>query len=310
MNINRFQIQIATGRFTFPVVVLVCLLLWGISFQGWKELISLGITALVSYFIIETNTSFTLIRTRTSLPVCIYGLLASGLFFLHPYEGSNWIPLVFMLIIHQLFQSYESPQPTNFIYHAFLLTGLGSLVFPPFMYLIPLWWGSMIPFRTMNVKSILASLIGTVTPYWFLFGYAFHSDKMQLFFAPLQEMIHLSPIHYESLTLSEIVSWTFVTLLFTVCGFHYWLVSYKDRTRTRIYHSFLIIVGLWITLLSILQPAYLHQWMSIQLICSAYLAGHLFTLTRNRFSGIFFIVIFVSFISLVSYNLWMLFFNS
>ena len=310
MNLNRFQIQVATGRFTLPVVVIVCLLLWGISLREWNELASMAIIGFIGYVIIETNTAFTLIRTRTSLPVSIYGWMATALFFLHPFEWINLIPLVFILSVFQLFRSYESSSPTNPIYHTFLFIGLGSLLFPQIIYFIPLFWGSMIPFRAMNGRSFLASLIGIITPYWFLYGYAFLYDKTDIFLASLREMIHFYPLDYSQLSSAEILSWGMITLLLLISGIHYIQISYMDKTRTRIYHSFLVFAGFWATAFSLLQPVHLHELMPIQLICMAFLSGHLFSLTRNRFSGILFVVIFVTFILLMTYNLWMQYFNS
>jgi hypothetical protein len=258
---------------------------------------------------IEINTAFTLIRTRTTMPVCIFWMIATSLFFLHPLEWKNLVPLAFLLSVYQLFRSYESSSPAIPIYHAFFFISLGSLVFPPFIYFSPILWGSMIPFRSLSGKSLLASLLGIITPYWFLFGYCFYFDQMPLFLAPLQEMILFYPIDYGHLTISEIASWGTITLLLIISGFHYWQMSYMDKTRTRIYHSFLVIVGLCVTLWSILQPNYMRELMVIELICASFLSGHLFTLTRNRFSGIFFIVTFITIILLTIFNLWMQFFN-
>ena len=36
-------------------------------------------------------------------------------------------------------------------------------------------------------------------PYWLFFGYAFYYDKMNLFYHPLQELIHFQPISYGTL---------------------------------------------------------------------------------------------------------------
>jgi len=300
----------ATGRFTLPVVILICLLLWGSTFQEWNELISLGVTVIIGYVFIETNTTFNLIRTRTSMPVCLYWLIATALFFLHPFEWTNLVPLVFILATYQLFHSYESVSSSPFIFHSFLFIGLGSIAFPQLLYMVPMLWGSMIPFRAISIKSFLASIIGLMTPYWFIFGYALYFNEMHILLTPLREAAHLYPIDYSHLTLPEIASWGFITLLLIVSGFHYWQISYMDKTRTRIYHSYLAIAGFWATLLSILQPIHWCEWLSIQLICTAFLCGHLFSLTRNRFSGIFFIVTFVLYILLMSFNLWMQYFNS
>ena len=309
MNLNRFQIQVATGRFTLPVVILTCLLLWGITFQEWKDCIYLATTILIGYLMIEINTAFTMIRTRTTMPVCIFWAIASSLFFLRPFEWKDLVPLAFLSSVYQLFRSYESSSPATPIYHAFFFISLGSLVFPPLIYLTPLLWGSMIPFRSLCGKSLLASLLGLITPYWFLFGYSFYFDQMPLFLAPLQEMIRFYPINYGHLTIAEIASWGTITFLLIISGFHYWQMSYMDKTRTRIYHSFLVIVGICVTLWSILQPIYMRELIVIELICAAFLSGHLFTLTRNRFSGIFFIVTFIIIILLTIFNLWMQFFN-
>ena len=300
----------ATGRFTLPVVILICLLLWGSTFQEWNELISLGVTIIIGYVFIETNTTFNLIRTRTSMPVCLYWLIATALFFLHPFEWTNLVPLVFILATYQLFHSYESVSSSPFIFHSFLFIGLGSIAFPQLLYMVPMLWGSMIPFRAISIKSFLASIIGLMTPYWFIFGYALYFNEMHILLTPLREAAHLYPIDYSHLTLPEIASWGVITLLLIVSGFHYWQISYMDKTRTRIYHSYLAIAGFWATLLSILQPVHWCEWLSIQLICTAFLCGHLFSLTRNRFSGIFFIVTFVLYILLMSFNLWMQYFNS
>ena len=305
MNLTRFQIQVATGRFTLPVVILICLLVWSFTIQSWSDLASLAIMAIIGYLMIEANTAFTLIRTRSTFPVCIYWLVATSLLFLHPFEWTHFIPFIFILALCQLFYSYESTQPSIPIYHVFFCISLGSMIFPPMLYFIPLIWGSMPSFRSLSSKSFLASLLGIITPYWFWFGYAFYFDKLSLFWVPLQKILHFDPIDYTQLIVSECLSWGFITLLLFVSSMHYWQIAYMDKTRTRIYHSFVIAAGIWATLGSILQPSYLHEWMPIQLICASFLSGHLFTLTRNRFSAIFFIVTMILFILLVLFNLWM-----
>ena len=309
MRVDKFQIDVATGRFTLPVVILVCLFLWIVSIREWSDLISLGIVAAICYLMIEANTSFTLIRTRTTLPVCMYAFLASSLFFLHSFGVGNWAPLAFLLAVTQLFYSFESSTASIPIFHSFFFLSLGSFAFPQMAYFCPLFLLGMIPFRSMGAKTFVAALLGLLTPYWFLFGYAFWFNQMSLFYAPLVEMIHFHPIEYGHLMLNEILSWGIIALLLMIGSVHYWQTAYMDKTRTRIYHSFLTFVGLFALLFSVLQPMFLHEWMQMQLICASFLMGHLFTLTRNRFSGILFIVTFVVLILLSLYNLWMQFFS-
>lgn len=310
MRENRFQIEVATGRFTLPVVILICLILWAMTIQEWSDLGSLFIIISIGYLMIKANTAFTLIRTRTSLPVCIYWILATSLFFLHPFEWSHLIPLTFLIAVLQLFNAYESSKPAAPIYNVFLTLGASSLLFPKMIYFIPLFFFSMIPFRAISFKSLWACLLGLLTSYWFLFGYAIWNKEMNLFIDPIKEMITFSPISYGDLPINAIISWVVITLFLLISSVHYWHISYTDKTRTRIYHFFLVNAGWWTTLLILLQPQHFQILMPIQCICAGFLGGHLFTLTRNRFSGILFIVTFASVLLTTVYNLWMQYFNS
>ena len=91
---------------------------------------------------------------------------------------------------------------------------------------------------------------------------------------------------------------------------HYMKVSYMDKTRTRIFLNFMSVAGVWAILVGVLQPVFIREVMLIQLLVMAFLNAHLFTLTRNRFSTVTFIVTLVVFSLILITSLWMQFFNS
>lgn len=307
---NKFQIDVATGRFTLPVVILVCLFLWVLTSGEWQDAISLLTCAATAYLLIEVNTAFALIRTRTAAHVSLYVFLTTICLFLHPLQLTTFVPLAFLIAVSQLFRSYESTHASESIFHAFLFIGIGSLMFPQLLYFIPLFYLSMISFRSLSLKSFFAGIIGLTVSYWFLFGYAFYYDQIDLFYRPMLEVIHFQPISYHALELEQLISCGVVTLISLVSSVHYFNVSYLDKVRTRIFLFFLIAVEVWTYLLGILQPQHFNVLLQIQIITGSILTGHLFTLTRNRFTGIFFIITFVILIALTIYNLWMQFFNS
>lgn len=309
-NYNKFQKDVAAGRFTLPAVILVCLLLWIATATEWQEAISLLTCALTAYLLIEINTAFTLIRTRTTLHVCFYIFLTTACLFLHPLQQATFVPLCFLIALSQLFRSYESAQAAGSIFHAFFFIGVGSLLFPQLLYFVPLFYLGMISFRSLSAKSFFAGIIGLTVPYWFFFGYTFYYDKLELFYRPLLQIIRFQPISYHNLGLEQLVSCGVITLISLVSSVHYFNVSYLDKVRTRIFLFFLISLEVWTYLLGVLQPQHFNVLLQIQVITGSILAGHLFTLTRNRFTGIFFIITFVILIALTIYNLWMQFFNS
>ena len=225
----------AKGRFTFPVAILICLLLRIITGNEWQDVINLLVCALTAYLLIEINTAFTLIRTRSTLHVSFYVFLSTACLFLHSFQYAVFAPLTFLIAISQLFSSYESPYPAGSIFHAFFFIGLGSLLFPQLLYFVPLFYLGMISFRSLSLKSFFAGLTGLCVPYWLFFGYAFYYDKMNLFYHPLQELIHFQPISYGTLGMDRIISCGIITLISLVSSVHYFHVSYLDKVRTRIF---------------------------------------------------------------------------
>ena len=118
----------AKGRFTFPVAILICLLLRIITGNEWQDVINLLVCALTAYLLIEINTAFTLIRTRSTLHVSFYVFLSTVCLFLHSFQYAVFAPLTFLIAISQLFSSYESPYPAGSIFHAFFFHRTGKPV--------------------------------------------------------------------------------------------------------------------------------------------------------------------------------------
>ena len=50
---NRFQYELATGRATLPVTIIICLIMYGITYQEKTDLLSLAIHGAIVYCLIE-----------------------------------------------------------------------------------------------------------------------------------------------------------------------------------------------------------------------------------------------------------------
>ena len=305
MEANRLQISVATGRFTLPVVCLVCILLWLFQANSWSEAGSFVIAVLTGYLMIEANVTFLLIRVRTMLPVCIYWFLLAVMGFLHPFQWSHLAVPAFVSAVFSLFYSYDSSHLVFPIFHTFFFLSLGSLVFPQLLYYaLPFLFGALV-FRSFPVKGFFAALLGLLAPYWLLFGHAFWYGEMQLFYEPFQELFRFYPIDWSEVQMVEWISWGVVIALQTVSSVHYFMVAYQDKTRTRSFLFFWLYIGIFTAVFGLLQPCHLSVLLPLQLICTSFLAAHLFTLTKNRFSSVLFVVTLISFFVLTCFNLWM-----
>ncbi len=150
--------------------------LYGIisSFTGTNPLpgviYSLILVSLMSFLIVNLNSSLFFIHKRTFLPAIIY-VLISGLF--PEYQLMN--PAIFsamflMLAIRRIMDAYRVQGISYSFFDAGLLIGTGSLIYANLI-----WFGVLVIIgiallRTGNIKEILISLIGLATPYILTFG--------------------------------------------------------------------------------------------------------------------------------------------
>lgn len=307
---KKYQREITTGRVTLPVAIFLCLILWGINFSSLSHIASFAIYALVGYLLIELNTTFSIIRTRTSMPVVLYWLIMAICLFFHPFEWINIIPLVFIIAIPQLFITYERENNTKFIFNAFFILSIGSFAFPQILYFtIPFLIG-MKMFRSLTGQTFFVSILGLLLPYWFLFCYAFLTDHLEVFQTSILSLYPVSPIAYSGIQIEILVAAGVITLLSLISTVHYLIVSYQDKTQTRIYYSFFILLEVCIYIIGALQPQHLLPLLLMQIIIASVLVSHLIVLSHTRFSLIMLIAIFIILTVWTLFEIWILLFNS
>ena len=320
-----FQHQIATGRSTFPVAVLISLALWIVPFEDKTELLSLLAGGITSYLLIELNTTFALIRTRTELPSALFLCLYSSLIFLHPYEHTCWIQLFFMSTLFALFKSYESKRAPIHIFHAYLCLGLGSLFINDLIWLVPLVFIAMIELRSLTPRSFFAGLIGFSLPFWITLGYHLTMDvlgnetvnglginmmienHMNIF--PMNTSWTSIKAEYQSLGLVRGVSYGIILLLAivgTACSKYN---SYNDKVRTRSLIAALIPLEIGIVILGLIHPSFVDALLPILIVFAAISYGYLFALVFTRPIYNLLLAVLALLVGIIYLNVWMHFFN-
>lgn len=307
---NKLQYQIATGRGTLPVAVILTLLIWAAtSAHDWLNIGSLLAFGFASYLLLETETKFALIRTRTTLPAASFLLLYAATASLHEASVDCILPALFILMLLNLFRSYESYYAPGYLFQSFLFLGLGSLLLPPLAWITPLLYIHTISLRSLNARSFFAGIMGFTLPYWLLFGYFVWTDNLTGIYPYLTHLIQFQPIDYSLLTLTHYLSWG-ITLLFSIVfSLLYFQSAYKDKVQTRILLRIFTWMGLWLHILIALQPCYFNELFSLTLIPAAMMMAHYFALTFNRLSRILFNATLLLWTFYCLFNLWTHFFN-
>lgn len=329
---SRLQNKVVTGRFTLPVTIFLSILLWifyllnpekeaagNEGYLLWNEiyrfiasffpvaLISFLIYGFIGYMLIELNNAYSIIRIRTHIHVCIYALILSVCPFFHPLQPGSIATLCIGISLYYLFRTYQKTQPAGLVFHTFLFLSVGSLFVPKLFFFFPIYLIGLLNFQIFNLRIFIAALLGIILPYCLLFGHAFFYEQMELFYAPFRELVHFSPIRYDSWNTGILWAGIYIMILFLSGSIHALLTSYQDKIRTRSFIAFLT----WITgaaiLFTLLQPQLLASFLPIVLCGSSLLAGHLLALTHSKISNIYFILLIIGLVALYIYNLWILF---
>ena len=327
---KRFQNQIAAGRLTLLIAILISVACWTLTavllpdlkaqqdnYPLWKSISDFCIPtwasrfcsfifySIVGYFLIELNNSFALIRMRASVQTAIYFLLISVCPSIHLLYAGDLAAVAFLIAIFFLFKSYQQTRPSGCLFHTFVFLGIGSILFPQLMFFVPIFWIGAYNFQSLHPKSFFASLIGWSLPYWFLLGHAFYYGQIELFYQPFQELVTFTPIHF-SYQPWEMATIGYLLVLFIASSGHCLAAGYEDKIRTRSYLHFLIFLNFCIFVYIGLQPELGVHLLPILLIGVSILAGHLFVLTNSRTSNLFFICALVGLFLLFGFNIWTL----
>lgn len=332
MRQKRFQNLITAGRLTLPVSILLSLVCWlvagsvlslqgtaapGTGYSLWRltglpypapgASLVMGylLYAVSAWLLIALNNTYALIRMRASVQTTVYILVVAACPTLQPLHAGNAAAVALLLALFFLFGSYQRTEPAADLFHAFVFLGVGSLAFPQLTFLVPVFWIGAYNFKSLQLKSFVASLLGWSLPYWFLLGHAYFYGQMDLFYQPFRELVRFSPVA-QDWPLHEVATLAYLVVLLIVSVAHCLVAGYEDKMRTRSYLHFLILLSICLLVFTVLQPPQAVHTLPLLLVPGCILVGHLFVLTSSRASNVFFIASLAGLIFLFGFNLWML----
>ncbi len=335
MRNKKLQNQVTAGRFTLPVVILICTLCWVSTYflfpdlmtaptqenlssfwqsardfllPGWAErIVSFLVYAVIGYFLIELNNQVGIIRMRASMQTAIYFLLVTACPEMHLLYAGDIAALAFLISIYFLFKSYQQSRAAGYLFYSFLFIGAGSILFPQLTVLSVLWLFEAYRFQALTPRSFCGALLGWMLPYWMLFGHAFFYNEMELFYRPFIELTIFGDVfNLQILQTWELAVLGYLLVLFIVSAVHCIAAGFEDKIRTRAYLQFLIDLTIFLFLLIAIQPNYCSDLLPLLMISCSILIGHFFVLTNSKSSNVFFIVSLVSLILLFAFNIWTL----
>lgn len=315
MTHHSFRQRVVESPLSLPLTAAIVVVAWMLpDIQDVGLWIGLGITALMSYIVVEWNTQYQLLRIRSRMNSITFICLMLALPTFHAWSWT-WLPPLCLLVSYfVVFRSYGAHQPQGYVFYAFLLLSLASLVLPPLLLFVPFVYFALgRQLRAITLRSFSASLFGLLLPYvgalsyWGYVG-AIPHDWLDLWGAVLPSDVGV----YRDFPLSYGVALAVVTLLDGMSIAHFVRTAFNDKIRTRQYYYFLLVqhVPLWALTLS--MPQHFELWLPLLILHATPFVAHYFALARGRVVDVIFVLSSLLLLLLAvcnSFNLWTLFSN-
>lgn len=320
-----------SGTATFVTVLLACIACWVVSYLNsvgypvygevtapplWNALCkvlpgkaftyAIGMMLMLggAFLLHRANYILVLIREKTLLPFLFYVLFISTNPDFLPLKSTSVGVFCLILAIYQLFTSYHDPQAKSNAYNAALLIGIGSLLWIHILWFIPLFWVGMYNFRTLNLRTFLASLLGVGTVYWFLLGWCIWFADFTPFTIPFATLFRLNLLMPAGIGLVDWIGILLMAALTTVSAINIITHEYEDTLRTRQFLSFLILMAICTFAMYFLYEQASEEFLETACIPASILIAHFFTVMRGRIVFWTFYSSIVIFIVLLILRLW------
>ena len=303
---KRFQNKIAGSRFSLPITATLAALVWvAVSLMVGNIWVQFAFTIISTLLMVELNNRNALMRTYSRMVSCSFLALITMGALPNPSLKASIVVMCFIAFYLIIWNAYQDRQASGWTFYAFFCIGLASTVFIQALYYVPFLWLMMMFFTNcFSIRTIMASLIGLMAPYWFTVGYYVYTDNLQAFVNHFVEIANYHELFdYTAITDHQVINFGFIILLGLIGMVHFTRTSYADKIRTRMIYEALIMMNILSIIFIILQPQHDLELGGILIVNTAPLIAHFITFTKGRFCNICFIIMLLLLVLILAFNI-------
>lgn len=222
-----------------------------------------------------TNKQFNMLRSDTLLPVSLFISMSVAIPYLDiTLSINNTIAPVTLGCAFLLFTTYGDPAPQRRSFLVMCILSAMTMVSAAFLYLIPVFILGCVQMRTFNFRTILAIIMGLVTPYWIALGSGIMSaDDIEW---PSISTVTLDSTTWPIVTLLGVTALTIIAgIIFTSANI---MKVYSYNSRSRAFNGFFTLLLLATAILTILDFNNLTRYLPLLMAMTSYQASHYFVI--------------------------------
>lgn len=303
---KRLQNRIAQSRWALPVTAVYGLLVTlaaGLVTDGlWLNFALLFVSTVM---MAELNNANSLIRIYSRMVSCSFLVMTTMSLFLFRSTDVGVVQITFIGFLLFLLRAYQDQSATGWTFYAFLSLGIGSVVFPQALLFVPLLWVVMaVNVMCFSVRTLFASVLGLLTPYWFVAAWLLYSDNMAFLYTHFISIFQFgAPFDFAVISFHQFATFLFVLVLAMIGAAHFLMYSYQDRIRTRMYYEMFITLDIACFVFAILQPQHFDNLLGMAIVLTSPLIGHYLALSHSRVSNATFVLLSATALAITVFNL-------
>ena len=280
--------------------------LWLPSANDWMTpgiasmFVNVLLNVLVAGMLVLLNKWFNVLRTMSDLGAGVFLIMQmSEPSLMGQFYGGTLMCFIVLFSTIVLYCTYNQPYPRQPIFLIFLLLTVGTMTQYAYIAYIPIFLLGCAQMRIFGWKTLMAAIIGVITPIWIMVGFGFVS------FSSL-EVPHYVNIFsaLDSHDALHIISVAAITgVLAIVMSILNLLKVFNYNSKMRAYNGFLLVLSVVTTLMVVIDYTNLSIYIPLLNCCTAFQVGHFFALNRSKRSYIAILSVILIYVALYCWSL-------
>jgi len=254
-----------------------------------SNVVCIALTLLNAFLVAQINNRFTIIRTRTFLPILIFLLLLSTWNQTHVMIGSHLVLTFFILSLFYFFNMSRDRKASEEAFMGSFLISLSSLLINPVIFIIPLCWIGFIMSQSFSLRTFLASVFGMIAP-WIIYLSVLFMIQPDTNIYQQFNMNLSSELSITTFSLVEIIYAGSISIIMIISIFEMYSITNSDAITTRNKLDFLLFLLISLVILAFIFRNQFISFLPLIALVYALLISHPLTLKQNNFSGILFLI--------------------
>ena len=266
----------------------------------WKNMISFIFTLINSILLSRLINRFSFVGTRTFLPVFIFILLITVWEPVHVMYRSHAALFLFICALFQFLDISERHASERTFLGSLLISGAG-LFMNDLIFIIPVCWLGFMILKYFSLRVFFASVMGVFTP-WIIYASVMYITSPAF---SLQELLNISFSLGFSMEELQLPTQIYIGLLFVVFFISFvgtYFNFYKQNNIVRKNINFMLILFSCFVIIFIFQKNFEGTFFPFIALCFAIFVSNIFSIKKNNFYSILFLVFLFVNIVFVAYN--------